>query len=90
VEFIVHQGDNKDCSGAVHLSDGAGVAYLVAGRNEVFAAEPDLNSFPQGDLSKACAAFVSGDVILWNVPTHDSEGQPTKVLTVHVCALSVP
>jgi len=84
VEFIVHRGDQKDCEGAIPLSEGC-VAHLVSCRNQVFPAEPDLNSFPQGNLYRACAVFASADVILWDVPALGPDGA-ANVVTVHGAA----
>eukprot|EP00271_Cylindrocystis_brebissonii_P021887 TRINITY_DN8144_c0_g1_i1.p1 TRINITY_DN8144_c0_g1~~TRINITY_DN8144_c0_g1_i1.p1 ORF type:complete len:1104 (-),score=220.70 TRINITY_DN8144_c0_g1_i1:358-3669(-) len=73
VSFLVHRGDQKDCTGELPLSGGAsatgvvGEVWLVADRSKLFSEEPDTSSLPQGNLDLAKAFWLTADTLAWNL-----------------------
>lgn len=64
--FLVHRGDDKDCTGTVTAGD-AGALWLVAGNGTLFLEEPDVANLPQGNLSKARAFWVTATTLAWDL-----------------------
>lgn len=65
VDFLVHKGDWKDCSGALDV-DETSAAWLVSERSTIFVEEPNIAELPQGNLDLAKALWVTADTIAWD------------------------
>ncbi|MFC4452196.1 pullulanase-type alpha-1,6-glucosidase [Deinococcus sonorensis] len=64
LNFIVHQGDNKDPGPDQSLPASAGnQAWIISGDSKVYTQKPDVTAQQIGDLSKAQAHFLTRSLI---------------------------
>ncbi|KAI5056353.1 hypothetical protein GOP47_0028171 [Adiantum capillus-veneris] len=66
LNFLVHQGNLKDCGGSIQSFDAASQQlWLVSETDEVFSKKPDLAKTPKGSLKLARAYWVKENLVAW-------------------------
>ncbi|MCO5576819.1 hypothetical protein L7F22_030639, partial [Adiantum nelumboides] len=74
LQFLVHQGHLKDCSGSVRSLDAASQhLWLVSGNDKVFCNKPDLAKIPKGSLKLARAYWLKENLLAWPSALENAE-----------------